>query len=210
MVNRALLKKMSLVDEPNISVNTKMGLLKFLRRKRRRSSKIDPINVDKILLAELFSAIGKVHQMKEIGKITSEKDEMVNQSLPFLTTTYLFILGKGRIMAMMMLFFFTVFASMSSDVWLGLWSSKSLGSFTFMEYFYVYAGISAVTVSLVITRDIVYHHVLRKNSDSLHFKMLRKFFSTSMMWFIKNPSSRVTFRLTRDQRVLDENLSNIL
>lgn len=198
LVNKALLSKMSHVTEPNINSNTKMGLLKLLRRKKKLNTQINPINVDKMLLAELFSAIGKVHQRKEIGKITSEKEEQVNQSLPFLTTTYLFILGKGRIIAMMMLFLVTVLAFMASDIWLGLWSSKSLESFTFMNYFYVYAGISAITVVFVIIRDIVYHHVLRKNSDSLHFKMLRKFFNTSMMWFIKNPSSRVTFRLTRD------------
>jgi ABC-type multidrug transport system fused ATPase/permease subunit len=31
-----------------------------------------------------------------------------------------------------------------------------------------------------------------------------------MNWFIKNPTSRITIRVTRDQRVIDEELSNVL
>ena len=206
MVNSAMLTKLSCMATNNLSSSAQVGLYKFLANHREDKVK----KLDKSVLAELFKAIATVQIKRELGKVTSEKEEMVTQSLPYLTTTYLFILGKCRIFFLLLIFFITVMGFLSADVWLGLWSSKTLPSLSFINYFNIYALICILTSIFVILRDIAYHIILRKNSDSLHFKMLTKFFNTNMLWFIKNPSSRVTFRLTRDQRVIDETLNDIL
>lgn len=206
-VKKAFVTKISNTAGNDIKPATKLGVLNFLKlaRKGKRSSK-----VDKEFFAELFSAIGTVQMKRELGKVTSEKEEKVTQTLPYLTNKYLFILGKGRIIALLLLFFTTVMGFIAADIWLGIWSTNTISNMNFFDYFKVYGIICTVTVVLVILRDIIYHKILRMNSDSLHFKMLEKFFNTSMLWFIKNPSSRVTFRMTRDQRVIDETLNDIL
>lgn len=206
-VKKAYVTKMSNTAGNDIKPDTKLSVLRFLKlaKKGKRDRE-----VDKHFFAELFNAIGVVQMKREIGKVTSEKEEKVDQTLPFLTNKYLFILGKCRIIALLLLFFATVMGFMLADIWLGIWNSNTLKGMDFIDYFKVYGIICCITCILVIMRDIIYHKVLRKNSDSLHFKMLEKFFNTSMLWFIKNPSSRVTFRMTRDQRVIDENLNDIL
>lgn len=209
-VNKAFVTKISNTAEANIKPATKLGVLRFIKySKMNRNESKGAIN-DSKFMSDIFTAIGTVQIKRELGKVTSEKEEKVTQSLPFLTKTYLFILGSFRIFALLFLFFITVMGFISADIWLGIWSSKTIPDMDFMNYFKIYAIICCATCLLVIVRDIIYHRVLRMNSDSLHFKMLEKFFNTSMVWFIRNPSSRVTFRMTRDQRVIDETLNEIL
>ena len=40
--------------------------------------------------------------------------------------------------------------------------------------------------------------------------MILKIFNTAMSWFIDNPSSKITFRLTRDQLIIDDHLNRKL
>ena len=40
--------------------------------------------------------------------------------------------------------------------------------------------------------------------------MILKFFNTAIVWFVKNPSSRIIYRLTRDQLVIDDKLNHQL
>lgn len=209
IVSKAVVTKLSNLANPKMTTGTKMGVLSFLKQAQLGNKKKEKKEVDAKMFANLFKAIGDIQRKKELGKVTCEKEEKVTQSLPFLTKTYLFILGKCRIFGLFLLFFITVMGFMTADIWLGIWSSKTLG-LDFIDYFLVYGLICTTSSVFVILRDIIYHRILRKNSDSLHFKMLETFFNTSMIWFNKNPSSRVTFRMTRDQRIIDENLNQIL
>ena len=45
------------------------------------------------------------------------------------------------------------------------------------------------------------------NSDHIYGKMIVKMFNTTMSWFLENPSSKITFRLTRDQLIIDDQLN---
>lgn len=209
IVNRACVTKLSNAVDPNINPETKLGVLDFIERAKKFSEKKEK-TPDKTFFAQLFGAIGTIQKKKDLGKVTSEKEEKVTQSLVFLTKTYLFIKGKCRIIALTLFFFITVMGFMIADIWLGFWSSNTIKNMNFIDYLKVYGVICGITCVLVIIRDITYFKVIRSNADSLHFKMLDKFFNTSMDWFIKNPSSRVTFRMTRDQRVVDETLNQIL
>ena len=108
------------------------------------------------------------------------------------------------------MFLLTVATIMGADIWLGLWSTQSIPTFAFNEYMIVYGGLTTVTSILIFFRDILFLSMLRRNANEMHLAMLVKFFNTSMTWFTKNPSSRFTYRITRDQLVIDNELNKRL
>jgi len=195
------LKRMSNCFNTHLSADTKQGIVHLFKNDLNNKNNLV---LDKNMLGNLFKSIADIQLKKIQGRITSESEELVNQSLPYLLGKYIFIVGKCRVINMSMLFLISVSFLMFADIWLGVWSLEMIPTFDFWEYLGFYAGISVSTGIFFVLRDVLFNKLLGKNSDYLHYKMIDKFLNTEMNWFNKNPSSRITYRLTRDQLVTDD------
>lgn len=197
------LKKMSnQFDNKNISKETKKGLFKLIS-----NINDDPEENKQKLASKLFNTIATVHTNMVHGKITTDNESLMKRPMIGLFIKYVFLLGYARIFLLLIIFLLSVGGLLFTDIWLGIWAENLVPKFGFKEYLAVYFAASMGSGLLILIREMVFHTMLRKNSDRLHIDMIEKLFNTNMSWFIHNPSSRISFRFSRDQLILDDELN---
>lgn len=193
-----MLQQLSTCLAPDLAIQTKQGISDLLSKSTGQTTS---------LIGGMLEAIVKRFMHKEEGKISATDDIILKKGLSSLLWEYLGVLGCRRVLCIGIVFLFSVSVGLGADIWLGFWSARIIELESFWEYLGIYFGVSIVAGIGVVARDLITHGMLRNNSDSLHFSMIEKFLNTSMGWFIKNPSSKVLYRLTRDQRVIDDKLN---
>ena len=212
------LKKMSnTFEDQGLSRNSRKSLYKLLTLTKKdqnnspnKDNETKKNGANSKFISQLFNSIADVYKKEQHGKITSEIEEKVTEPFGLLLRKYLFYIGKCRVLILVFLFLVSVGTIMGADIWLGLWSTQTIPTFGFNQYMVVYGGLTFITSILIFFRDILFFSMLRRNSNEMHMTMLLKFFNTSMIWFTQNPSSRFTYRITRDQLVIDNELNKRL
>ncbi|CAF4219080.1 unnamed protein product, partial [Adineta steineri] len=98
-----------------------------------------------------------------------------------------------------------------TNYWLCQWSKQS---YTNQQYqlmnVYIYLGLSLTTVIIALVRVHYFFNLILNGSNQLHNTMLTGLLYTSIQFYESNPSGRILNRVSKDQKVIDEQLGVIL
>jgi len=196
-----LMKKISMKAD-NLHEVTKAGALDFMNKS---DGTVKNIN-NKELVHRLIDHICSLNLEKKMT-IKEAVEPIFERPLDKIILDYLGQMGFKQITIIIILFISVGAFLLGSEVWLGLWSSDTFPSLDFWGQLCIYIGITFIAGTLIVIRGLIYNSLIRSNSNMLYSTMINKCFITSMRWFIENPSSTLTYRLTRDQRIVDERLN---
>ncbi|CAF3667384.1 unnamed protein product [Adineta steineri] len=98
-----------------------------------------------------------------------------------------------------------------SNYQLSIWVKQSYKDQQRLPLFaYIYFTLLIGTILADTLRTIYYFFVILHGTNSLHRNMLKGLLRTSIQFFESNPSGRILSRVSRDQKVIDEQLPTTL
>ncbi|ESL05506.1 multidrug resistance protein A [Trypanosoma rangeli SC58] len=113
--------------------------------------------------------------------------------------------GVPAVAAVLLLFLLTEMLSLSSNVWLSMWSTRRFGLSpgTYLQLYIALVVCGAVTTPL---RFGAAYNAMRRGSRSLHRLILRSVATGTMQFFDTTPLGRIVNRFSRDIDRLDDQL----
>ncbi|CAF1087250.1 unnamed protein product [Adineta steineri] len=98
-----------------------------------------------------------------------------------------------------------------SNYWLSQWSKQSYINQQYqLMNVYIYLGLSLITAIIALIRVHYFFNLILNGSNQLHNTMLTGLLYTSIQFYESNPSGRILNRVSKDQKVIDEQLGIIL
>lgn len=195
---------------PKKNHKIKKGVIKLIGGEKKSevsNQEKKSLKVNKNFLGQLFKSIAEVHKNKSLTAYSSRDINFTHKTLSSELFKYLFLLGSCRLLILITMFMIAVVFLISNDIWLGVWSVQIIPSFGFFEYLVIYSLLSFFSGFSILSRDVLFNHIILKNSNHLHNSMIKKIMNSKMSWYIKNPSSKVTYLMSRDQSVIDMELN---
>ena len=149
--------------------------------------------------SKLFFYAARLYSKKVQGKITSDEKLPAKYTPIRMILKFMTINGLFYFFTIVCLFLLSVSLYIGNDIWIGLWSTNEL-HLASLEYFFVYALISGSICVLLVVRDLYYNSRMITNSNTLHFKTIHRIILAKQSWIQKTPTSRIIYRLTKDQQ----------
>lgn len=120
---------------------------------------------------------------------------------------YFCMLGKFKPVFVMLLFLLTAIFYAMFDILLGFWAVNFLELNDLRTYVYIYIA-AAVFISIyIIIRDIVFQKFLSILSNSIYMRSVSNVVNSEMEFLTSYTPSRIIYRLTKDQALLDDSLN---
>lgn len=140
------------------------------------------------------------------GAIMTLEEKAVG-SVPWSTyMAYIHACGGISIAVMVLLiFFFTEMLTLSSNVWLSIWSTKRF-ELTTSTYLKVYITLVFFGILTVPLRFYTAYRAMRRGSRNLHRLLLRSVSTGTMQFFDTTPLGRIVNRFSRDIDRIDDAL----
>ncbi|KEG08490.1 putative multidrug resistance-associated protein [Trypanosoma grayi] len=113
--------------------------------------------------------------------------------------------GINTALVVLLIFFFTELLTVSSSVWLSMWSTKhfDMSATAYLKVYTVLVLLGTVTVPL---RFSIAYTAMRRGSRNLHRLMLRSVSTGTMQFFDTTPLGRIVNRFSRDIDRIDDAL----
>ncbi|CAF1164650.1 unnamed protein product, partial [Didymodactylos carnosus] len=118
----------------------------------------------------------------------------------------LFISGYGWSGLLLLIFLMLLGEAVydTTNVWLGLWSSKPKTEQRESYYAYTYLGLAIGTLMIALIRTDYFFQLMLRGAYILHNNMLKGVLYSSLRFYESNPVGRILNRFSKDQQVVDE------
>lgn len=141
------------------------------------------------------------------GDVIEEWDEShIFKKLSSQIFRYLFYLGYCRIIFLFILFLMSVALYIGVDIWVGLWSTKTLPLDT-MWYIGIYMIVSLAAPLFSVLRDKLFSSKILLNAKVVHKKVVNAFLNLSLSWINTHPTCELDYKLSYDLRSMDTNVN---
>lgn len=107
------------------------------------------------------------------GRISSAENISIKNAPEILVNSFMMARGKKYFYFLAILFSISVLFYISSDIWIGVWSTNSLYTSTNV-YFIVYVILSIITASFLIFRDLFYSKTMIYNANRIYSRLVHK------------------------------------
>lgn len=95
----------------------------------------------------------------------------------------------------------------SGDLWVNAWTNDIL-QYSTSGFILVYGILNMITAGSIFLRNIIIRKGLIEKSEEVHDKMQTNVLKSNMNWFHLNPSSRIVYRFTNGQSIIDDELTD--
>ena len=107
---------------------------------------------------------------------------MANTTVKKLFSQYLVNRGIWGGFLIFALYLVSGAALLATDIWLGVWSSKSY-NFSTDTYLYVYMGLAIGSAVLIIPRDLIFRSYIRANMNKRYRELFDTLIHAKMNFF---------------------------
>ena len=139
------------------------------------------------------------------GKKFSKERDQVLKNKNETVKGIMFAAGKCMFFLLIFSFVMTDLILISIQFWMAFWSNNYFE----LEYntsFRVYIAFFGVACLCVISRQMLFTHLMIHNLTKVFNRCVSKMLSAPNKWFDQNPASRIVYLLTKDQLIVDNDL----